>query len=150
MNWIAIVGIFLAPIIISPVAMAFIRHQYENGSPKGMFDFRTQSWAFLFGDSVALPVALSAALYAVQKDAPEWMYRWWWLLLAVATATIATFGFRTMDKSGYIASGNADRLHSPTKLWHDFVVYPILGFPLFYLGIPAIATLSLRYRSLVG
>ena len=117
----------------------------EFGKPVGMFNWRTQSWAFLFGDSLSLPLAIAFALgtpgIPSRVIGVSGMIEYWrWCVISIVVAIVVTFGFRSMDAAGYKKSGNADRLKSPTKLWHDYVVYPSIAFLLMWVALPAVFT----------
>lgn len=137
-NWVVVAAV---PVIVSPVLMWFIRQVWEGGEPEGMFNPATQSWAFMFGDSLALPLALGAAAISWHTiDSDSWFRSPTWLIVSlffgIALACIWHF---VLDGPGYTELGYADLLGSPTKIWHDFTVYASLGGALCYLGIPALA-----------
>lgn len=128
----------LVPILISPCAMLVIRVLAEDGRPKGLFSLTTQSWAFLFGDTLALPLAFLAAAWSWRRLAPDgWYTRSLWLVMAIAIGLLVAVGWRLLEVRGYTTAGYADLLGSPSKLWHDLVVYPVLGSTLVWAGIPA-------------
>lgn len=131
----------LVPIIVSPVAMLAIRNTLEYGKPHIGFNPKGDSWAYLFGDMIALPISLGAAATVARRT--SWWDDWWWATVAVSVAILASVGFRAMDSATYVKQGHGDRLYSPTKLWHDFVVYPVVGTMLCWLGIPAITVDSI-------
>lgn len=136
MNW--SVWCFVAlPIVLSPFMMLVLRVTAEHGKPNGLLNPKIQSWAFLFGDSIALPVAFGAAA-SWGHDASGLWSQGIGIFVSLVTAAVISGGFRHFDAQRYRASGNADRLLSPTKWWHDFVVYPILVTILVYLGIPVL------------
>ena len=130
------------PILSSPVAMWMIRQVCENGYPVGIFNWKTQSWAFMFGDTLSLPLTVFWALRTLRKPETDTslLYQWWWSVLAVVVGVAVTIGFRKMDEGGYTATGNADRLFAPTKLWHDFVVYFTVSVLVFFVAVPVFLT----------
>ena len=132
----------LAPIMVSIIGGLTLRITMEYGEPSGIFDPRTQSWAFLFGDSLFLPFALWAASQSwvwLGRREGQWYQTWWWLCVALAAGIAAMVVFHfILDAPDYVRAGHADLLLSPTKQWHDFVTYPSLAAALVYLGIPAI------------
>lgn len=132
--------VLLAPIIISPFMMWLTRQTLEHGQPTGIFNPRTQSWAFLFGDTIALPFTFFMLALSWRGLKPEGWYRglWWIMAAFVAGVVIACVWHFVLDAPGYRAQGYGDLLGSPTKLWHDFVVYGSLSGALVYLGIPAL------------
>lgn len=135
--------LLLSPIVISLVSMALVRIWAEPAAcdvwfkPGGMFSPKTQSWAFLFGDGVGLPVALGAAGMSSSLD---WVsgHREPWLVVSAIVGIAASITFRFMDVKAYTKLGHEDRLRTPTKLWHDGVVYSSLVTLLVYFGVPAV------------
>lgn len=132
----------LFPIVVSPIPMWIIRQKLEYGRPEGMFDWRTQSWAFLFGDSLFIPMSLMFSVYALRTNDTNLLTHWWWTPLALLVGLAASYGFRAMDAASYVKTGNADRLFCPSKIWHDRQVYISLAALLFGCGVPAILTFS--------
>lgn len=117
--------------------MLILRVTVEYGKPAGLFYPKTQSWAFLFGDSIAVPVAFgAAAMYPYTSS----LSRGTKIAFAVGIAFCACILFRRTDSERYRKSGNTDRLLSPTKLWHDFVVYPLLTAVLVFQGLPVLVS----------
>lgn len=130
----------LVPIIVSPIGMAFIRLLMEPGGLRGLFRPSTQSWAFLFGDVTALPFAFVMLALGWRNLAEGWYDRDWWFWLALLLGVAIAFAWHfLLDGPGYKAQGYGELLGSPTKLWHDFVVYGSLAGALVYLGIPVLA-----------
>lgn len=128
----------MIPIIISPVMMVVVRLALE---PKFPLLEGKQSLAYLVGDSAALPLALwaTAMSWRVIGQEDGFHQRWWWLLVAIAAGVLITYGWHTfLDLPGYVKAGATDRLGAPTKLWHDYVVYPSLATLLVWGGVPAI------------
>lgn len=127
----------LVPIIVSIVGMAVIRWVVEQSRLNGMFNPRTQSWAFMFGDLFSLPVAMFCI--AVARDKAElgsWADAPWWYLVAALCGLAAGVAFHAMDIQEYRSQGAELALESPTKIWHDFVVYPVLFGVLLWAGVP--------------
>lgn len=128
----------MIPIIISPVMMVVVRLALE---PKFPLLEGKQSLAYLVGDSVALPLALWAAAMSWRVIGQEngFHQRWWWLLVAITAGVLITYAWHTfLDVPRYVETGATDRLGAPTKLWHDYVVYPSLATLLVWGGVPAI------------
>lgn len=132
------------PILLSPVAMLVLRLVLEGGRPSGMLDLRTQSWAFLVGDTIFLPLALVFAalgqrVLATNSTDPSWYRSIWWLVASLAIGLVAAYVFRNvLDAPNYVSAGAADLLQSPTKIWHDLVVYPAIAGGLVYLATPLV------------
>lgn len=132
----------LAPVVISPLCLLVIRYTMEFGQPGRLFDLRTQSWAFLVGDIVALPLALWFAQKSWGSGAIErgsFFNTFAWIVICLIAGLLIQQGYHDLlETPAYIASGNADLLGSPSKLWHDIVVYGSLSGAFVYLGVPAI------------
>ncbi len=130
--------VFMIPIVISPIMMVVVRLALEPGFP--LFEGK-QSLAYLVGDSAALPLALwaTAMSWRIIGQEDGFHLRWWWLLVAIAAGVLITYGWHTfMDAPAYIKADAVDRLGAPTKLWHDYVVYPSLATLLVWGGVPAV------------
>jgi hypothetical protein len=132
----------LVPILLSPTAMAVIRLTMENGKPKGMFDPATQSWAFLFGDTIALPLAFIFSALSWRRLAKTRVQAFylesWWLIISLTAAIVITGVWRFSEEYGYTAAGYESLLTSPSKWWHDIVVFGSLSFIVVMMGVPAI------------
>jgi hypothetical protein len=132
----------LVPLILSPVCLFIIRLTLEDGRPAGLLSLKTQSWAFLIGDSLALPLMALGGLLAWKFKRDEFapfFLSYWWIALCVVIGIAAAYGWHyLLDGPGYIKGGHGDLLGSPSKLWHDFPVYGALVGGLVYLAIPAI------------
>lgn len=129
----------LTALLASPLLLLFLRMFLEDGRPKGLFNPSTQSWAFLFGDIVWLPLAFGAAAYG-QRFVPSdsWFRTPWWLVACVIVGGIAGGAFHKLDQGAYIGAGYGQALMSPTKLAHDFVSYPLLFGGLLFLALPVV------------
>lgn len=130
----------LIPILISPVMMHVVRFGWELGKPDGLLDPRTQSWAFLFGDTIMLPIALGAAAYSWRSlPADGWYRSTWWLLLSIGVGVVFALVFHfVLNAPNYIKAGNGDMMGSPTSIWHDVVVYMTLSILIVFLGATAV------------
>lgn len=137
MNWFVICFAAM-PIILSSVVMVMLRVTLEYGRPSGLLHPKTQSWAFLFGDTIVLPITFGVTAVLWSRGSPEVWSRNMGLLISAAIAVVVSGAFRYGDAKRYRSSQNADRLRAPTKLWHDLVVYPVLVMALVYFGIPAL------------
>lgn len=121
------------PTMLSPGGMWFCRHFLERGNPAGLFSPRTQSWAFMFGDPLAIGVAFGAIVAAANHNTSVW-----WLAISLLMTTGISVAWRYAEMRAYQASDAADLLGSPSKLWHDLVVYPVFTFVLIYEGLPVV------------
>lgn len=135
--WAAVV-----PFLVSPVALLIIRLTLEPKGPDGLLDLRTQSWAFLLGDTFALPlVALGGVLaWRIKKmDFHPFFLSPWWIVVCLVIGAMAAYGWHfLLDGPGYIKAGYDDLLGSPSKQWHDFPVYGSLFGGLVYLAVPSL------------
>lgn len=130
--------LFLLPIGISPMVMLLLRITLEYGLPSGLLSPRRQSWTFLFGDTLALPLAFGAIgsagiAHDINTRSDRVLMAW-----SIGVAVVVTGAFVTFDRPNYTKTGNKDRLLSPTKLWHDWIVYPVLVAALVYFGVPVL------------
>lgn len=137
MNWF-VVCLAAFPIVLSPVMMLVLRVTAEYGKPAGLLCPKTQSWTFLFGDAIALPLAFGAAAMSWSQHPSSVGRHKVVIVFSVVTAVCVSYMFRNADSLRYRRSGNGDRLKSPTKLWHDFIVYPVLTAVLLLIGIPVL------------
>jgi len=137
---------WVAPLVglaASPGIMALLRYTLERGTPPGMFNPKTQSWAFLFGDLLFLPFALAMlALGAahVQLEASGWVSyeSGGWQRLCFWIGLAAGFVFNRFDAANYSNEGSLGAIFSPTKLAHDFIAYPVLVGSLLFLAGPLV------------
>lgn len=128
----------ILPIVVSIVGMPAIRLVVEGTGMNGMFNPKTQSWAFMFGDLLSLPVALFCVAMAREKtELSSWTVAPWWYVIAalIGIAAGSVFHF-VMDTRAYRKQHAERALVSPTKIWHDFVVYPVLFGVLIWAGAP--------------
>ena len=130
----------LLPILLSPLALLLIRITLEHGKPHGILSPKTQSWSFLFGDSIALPLAFGAAAYGyIVVPDHSFFSSNLYILISLLTAVVITFFWhKLLDKPQYVRRDSADLLSSPSKLWHDYVVYPTLSAGLMLIGLPVV------------
>jgi hypothetical protein len=123
--------------LASPLLLLVLRVTLEDGLPEGLFSWKTQSWAFLFGDILWLPMAFGFAAYGQRFVPDDSVFRsFWWLTVCVVVGVGAGLLFHSMDTGAYIDAGSEWALKSPSKWAHDFVAYPLLFGGLFYLGLP--------------
>ena len=95
-----------------------------------------QSWAFMFGDAIFLPLAgAMIAILARHNDSPSFVYSWWWQILAIVGGIGFALLFRAADKPNY----NELQYDSPAKIVHEFIAYPVLASVLIW-GIPLLWT----------
>ncbi len=123
-SWVFLV--VLAPIVVSLFGMVFIRLVVEDIPLSGMFNPKMQSWAFLFGDGIALPLALLFIVLARGGQNVPGSGSLGWYFTAAIVGLAGGAGFHVMETDAYRKQDAALALESPTKSWHDFVVYPVL------------------------
>jgi len=145
-NWFLAVVLAL---LASPVPMALTRAFVEGGSVRDMFDPNLQSWTFIFGDIIALPLAVAMAALGWQElsqAGTQWYTNLIWLLASAAIGALSGLGFHLLDSGAYRAAGAANALESPTKLVHDFVAYPILFGAIVCVGVPLLGCTVNSFR----
>jgi len=133
-RWAALVS----PLLISLVGTYVIRRWIEEVPTQGMFRLRTQSKAFVIGDGFVLPLASffvtigwSHGNFVGTAYGESWV-RW----LCIVAGFVVAIGFRVFDYPRYQVTMNTRlAFNSPTKLWHDFVVYPVLVGVMLWAGV---------------
>ena len=131
--------IFLA-LLVSPVTFGLLAWQFEGGLFRvyEVFDPRIQSWAFL-SDLFVFPATLAfAALARKQVSEPNLSTNVYWHVISVAVAVAVAVGFHFVDKDSY----DDEQLQSPTKVWHDWVTYPVLASALMVVAMPLLANFN--------
>lgn len=108
------------------------RSWYETLAPSN------HSWAYLFGDALLLAPALALSAYAWHghgERIPRSFHEWYWVPLCGLLAILFGFAFRTKENPRYHIS----ELREPFKVFHDWVVVPLLfgalmarAFPLLF------------------
>lgn len=135
------VAVILA-LLASPVLLPLLRWTFEPrfSSVLAMFDPRTQSWTFVFGDTLFLPFAFAFASLAYQSVPADSIFKsWLYLGLCIGLGIGAGVAFHYgMQVPAYTDAGLAEALNSPTLRAHDFVAYPFLFGGLLYIGIPGL------------
>lgn len=127
----------LIPLTVSFGGALVIRWHLEEQPVRSMFDRKDQSWTFLFGDGLALPVAMLMIGFARSEVAPAgfWL-QWNWFLISAGAGLLSGVIFRLADRVRYRRFGATKTLSSPTKVWHDFVTYPVLFGVTVWAGVP--------------
>lgn len=106
---------FLVSLLVSPLGLALVVVLVERRP----FVLSEQYMAFLVGD-VLLAVAVGIG-FSRAGDRPLWS--WWLLIPLVAGAAFGWWQLGHEVTAGVYTSGEA---HSPAKLYHQFVCYPVL------------------------
>ena len=127
-------------LVLSPGAMAFLRHYYEGGLKKSFFDPDLMSNAFVIGDTFFLTFAMMFAGLGRQGVTVSLGYDVALQVFGLASGLLAVAAFRKVDGQRYINVGWASALKSPTKVWHDWVVFTVTIALFIWLLIPQITT----------
>lgn len=143
--------VFAVAWVASPILFFVFAYTYERASKSAggrgatakevfvsVFGPKEQAYSFLYGDTLLLPGALAAAAYYWQNtDNRVDLSLWWWWILSLVIGIAAGFGWHfKMETPGYTEKGFAPSLNSPTKLFHDFVSYPVLFGGLVFVTFP--------------
>jgi hypothetical protein len=135
-------AMFAFPIVVSPLAAYVVRRWIEEVPTSGMFALKTQSKAFVIGDAVVLPFAFMFATIGWQRT--ELAEHMWVLGAVLLIGFVVAIGFRLFDRSRYQKTARTKlAFHSPTKLWHDFVIYPVLFGVMIWAGVPLLIEWSM-------
>jgi hypothetical protein len=121
--------VYLIALGFSIIPMYLVQRFLEKRRPN--YNPRTQSWAFLFGDSLCLPTAMAAlAVMRSRIDGDGWFNSIGWSLAAALFGFAATMIAILVDRGLWDYSPG--RLVSPSKLLHDYFTFPIFLGVLFY------------------
>lgn len=137
----------------SPILILMLRFtlelEWDIGREASTYLPSNQSWAFLFGDTIALPFTafvLALAWRRLDVSSSRWFMSWWWLPLCVVVGLAFGYWFHFIqDGPAYINASVPEALNSPTKWAHDFVSYPVIMAGLLYLGVPVLTHLFWPY-----
>lgn len=140
-------------ILLSPVMMYVLRvielsRLDKPGNPivgaLQIFNPKKQSWAFMFGDTFLLSFAMIGVTNGWEYvPSSSWFNSLTWVAGAVGLGVLLSVCFALFDWPRYTRSGSEAALVSPTKVWHDWVVFPVLMSLLLFAGVPQI----IRYGS---
>ncbi|MDB5186691.1 MAG: hypothetical protein JWM07_163 [Candidatus Saccharibacteria bacterium] len=147
-----------SPIIFPILAFMLEAGRVEDGGRgtslrevvKNVFDTKIQAKSFVYGDTIILPFAffIAADKWSQMSFKGELMIGWFIAGWIVGIA--AGFGFHfIIDKPGYKKLGHIASLDSPTKLFHDFVTYPVLFGGLFYAFFPLLFATGLNLHTIL-
>lgn len=120
--WIAIGGVwFISPIVFATVSRA------EGRTLRSVFNLRTQSWAFVLGDIVLLPLMFAMlAVEAGRIDAdlnPSLLS----VLIYFGVGVAMGVAFHWNDTIQYRDMGYGAEACSLGKITHDLFIYPALA-----------------------
>ena len=151
--------LFLGMVVFSPVAMGLLRWIYEDWFDRSFFNPHVMSFGFVIGDTLLLPTALVMAGWGWQDlPATGWHRSVWFVLACAAIGVLAATVFRyVIDGPRYAEACVASALLSPTKVWHDWAVMPVVvaGFtwllvPLWAMGGSSFTRPALVFLALFG
>lgn len=128
--------LFPGMLLLSPIMMALLRFGFEGPLGLRFFDPHAMSWAFVIGDCIVLPFMLWFAGRGWQAvDISDAQVLWSTLLCALA-GLVAMIVFRKIDGDRYHRVDWSSSLKSPTKVWHDCVVLPVVVALTLWLLVP--------------
>lgn len=106
-----------------------------------LLDIRHQSWAYVFGDAFLLPASLMATTVIWQDQSqqmPHWVRSQWWFV-AMATVTIVlSVALNVADTVRYRKYDATRALDNPGKVYHNWVVVPVLIGTLLITAVPVL------------
>lgn len=132
-------SIFAAGTIItfSYAVMYDYRKSYEGPNAPPLFDHKLCSWAFMYGDTVVVPIGAVFAVHGMQSpDVAAWKSSILWIVFSFAVGLFIGWCFHQLDGKNYEEDGNEVMLKSPTKLAHDFVAYPVIFGGAVFVTVP--------------
>ncbi|MEX0748543.1 MAG: hypothetical protein WD467_00470 [Candidatus Saccharimonadales bacterium] len=108
---------------ISWIPMQLIARLFEHRS---LWPPRSQYRSFFWGDLLLLPGIAACIALAVNRlpAGDHWFHQRWWNLFSLLVGVIAGLIFHEADRDNY----SSRELNSPTKLWHDWFVYPVFTY----------------------
>ncbi len=126
--------------ILVPVACMLLGTILERRTPWPLLDPRSQSWAFLVYDLMLSPVAAWCCARAWRHSSliPEYAKSSWWVVACYLLGFAGGLAFHLHDVAAYHAIGDSATLllASPTKIFHDFLVFPVLLGGMLYAAVP--------------
>ncbi len=124
------------PLAVSFGGMTLLRWSLEDNQPHGMFNGQTQSWAYMIGDGLFLPIAFVAVSIGWRQLQPDRFDSVHAASICLLIGLVLGLGFHMMDGTYYQMNGGEFALSGPSKIYHDFVVYPVLAGVLLWGGVP--------------
>lgn len=125
--WAPIAAIVVSPVIFTGIRKAELGRSFRYVIAR-VFSHRRQSHAFLYGDLIMLPFAFATVAHAYATTDAGWLnLPTWWILVSGFVGLLggALFHF-ALEAPAYTEAGYRAELKSPSKIYHDFVVYPVL------------------------
>lgn len=135
-----VLNVVLLALMSSIVPMVMLSNTLERKPFMRNLNLSTASWAFVLGDSIALPFCLGAATTVRSSDSlPSWTNSQGYYLASLAIGVIAALLFHSLEP---LLPGSAnyppERLQSPTKIYHDCGAYFLLSSMLIYVALPVV------------
>lgn len=120
--------------VISPLTFAGMAFA-EGRRLRDVFNPRKQSLAFVFGDTIFLPLAYGMLALEVRQAGytfnPSATWTWSWFAVGVFGGVL----FHALDSIGYAKLGYAAEARSYGKILHDILIYPALLGAMLVVGI---------------
>lgn len=133
------VAAIMVVLVSSPVAMVLVAWKLEpKGRVRQVLNPRSQSWMFLFGDSLGLTTTAAALAVAWCHMPDGWYTSVWWALASAVIGIVGGDLYHYVDSGAYKAAGAQEALKSPTKQVHDRLTYSVLLGGLVYGGVPVL------------
>lgn len=140
-----------SPAVFMLFALAFemgpVRQGYRGVTLKqvllNVFNHEKQSWAFLYGDTIVLPLAalfIAHGWASGMATMSQTGLLWSFMLCAVIGAAAGWAFHEKLERPGYTKAGYAASLDGWTKFIHDFVTYPVISGVLLFAGVPLLVT----------
>ena len=129
-------GAVCVTLFASSIPMFIIGRVIEGTSLSQTYDLSKGSYAYILGDSLALPLVVGASAHVWKSIDPDSNWRsglWTAISLAVGLGFSAWFHFYN-EFNVY----PPEIFRSPTKIYHDFVAYPVLLSGVVMLFVPAL------------
>ena len=125
-----LIGVFLSYGAIHILA-ALLEH-------RSMTDPSGQYKAFYYGDLFCLPGIVLAIWYLGKHlpPGPNLSHRAWWHAFCFVGGLVAGISLHLLDAASHFFTRSM--MYSPTKLYHDFVVFPCYIYIIFSAGVPAL------------
>lgn len=132
--------VFVVAAIDSPGLVIFVAWFAEGTPVSRSYNLKVGSWAFLVGDwGLAAVLAFLTAARHHTAHLPAWSSKPWWLLACFGLGLAVAYAFRNViDKGSWAVQNTLDRRDAPSKLDHDWCVYPSLVALLIYLAMPLV------------
>jgi|GEM_PF-3930463 len=123
-SWMAVGAVLMASFV--PV-ITLAKIMEGRSLRKLIKEFRKQSYAFLFGDSIFLPLAAAMIAQGWHTLRPDgWHNGWWWPCVAAVAGLAMGYWFRYIDNLPEYRKHDAmGAFVAPSKLLHDGA-YPML------------------------